>query len=134
MAERDTTPTIEGEEAENFLQHGNGNFEATLEAMLAVNGLVPFLGAFAKKLGDAFGDSTVKVIGRLKPDSRRKTVLVEAELPEREKTTILFNAATSDEARLVLLDLDVTELRGKTLRWDAERNLWQPDDSAGAEQ
>jgi hypothetical protein len=34
-----------------------------------------------------------------------------------------------DEARLALLDLDVTadEMRGKTLRWDNEAMAWRPD-------
>jgi hypothetical protein len=34
-----------------------------------------------------------------------------------------------DEARLALLDLDVTapELRGKELRWDPETSVWRPD-------
>jgi hypothetical protein len=36
---------------------------------------------------------------------------------------------TPDEARLALLDLDVTaeELSGKVLRWDSSASAWRPD-------
>ena len=44
--------------------------------------------------------------------------------------TIVVTADTPDEARLALLDLDVTadEVRGKLLRWDSSASAWRPAD------
>jgi hypothetical protein len=44
--------------------------------------------------------------------------------------TIAITADTPDEARLALLDLDVTtdEVRGKLLRWDSDKSTWRPAD------
>jgi hypothetical protein len=44
--------------------------------------------------------------------------------------TIIITADTPDEARLALLDLDVTvpELRGKELSWDPINAEWRPSD------
>lgn len=44
---------------------------------------------------------------------------------------IVITSDTPDEARLALLDLDVTaeELRGKVLRWDEKARAWRPDES-----
>ena len=43
--------------------------------------------------------------------------------------TIALTDSTPDEARLALLDLDVTaeEVRGKTLRWDDDTMAWRAD-------
>jgi hypothetical protein len=43
--------------------------------------------------------------------------------------TIAITADTPDEARLALLDLDVTDnaVCGKTLRWDSSASAWRPD-------
>ncbi|MGO9193594.1 MAG: hypothetical protein ACLP8X_34805 [Streptosporangiaceae bacterium] len=42
--------------------------------------------------------------------------------------TIVITAKTPDEARLALLDLDITapELHGKELRWDPATAAWRP--------
>ena len=44
--------------------------------------------------------------------------------------TVIITAKTPDEARLALLDLDVTapELRGKELRWDPTTAAWRPSE------
>lgn len=46
-----------------------------------------------------------------------------------EAATLVFTVGTPDEARLALLDLDVTaeDVRGKTLRWDDQVKEWIPD-------
>lgn len=106
---------------------GSANISLWLEAaggLVAVKGLGPFLEAFAKKLGDALGESTATALGRLRPGKDRS--VVEAILSEKAKVSFELDAATPDEARLALLDLDVTapELHGKTLRWRPEENAW----------
>jgi hypothetical protein len=44
--------------------------------------------------------------------------------------TIALTASSPDEARLALLDLDVTveELRGKVLRWDCDAMAWRAEE------
>jgi len=93
-------------------------------AIAFVKGLGPFLEAFATKLGEAFGESTAAALGRLRLFKRRD--MLRAELPSQAELTIRLGEATPDEARLALLDLDVTapELHGKTLEWNTERNTW----------
>ncbi len=52
--------------------------------------------------------------------------------PENDTAaTLVITDKTPDEARLAVLDLDVTaeELRGKELRWDEKAMAWRPDDS-----
>jgi hypothetical protein len=42
--------------------------------------------------------------------------------------TLVMTSDTPDEARLAVLDLDVTaeDVRGQLLRWDAEAQTWRP--------
>jgi hypothetical protein len=49
--------------------------------------------------------------------------------------TVIVTEGLPDEARLALLDLDVTDeaLRGKTLRWDATAGAWVPEGEGSAE-
>ena len=44
--------------------------------------------------------------------------------------TLVITSDTPDEARLVVLDLDVTaeDVRGQHLRWDPEAEKWRPSD------
>ncbi len=84
-----------------------------------------FLEALAKKNADALADL-------VRARFRRTGNNAEAEigLPDEETATIAITADTPDEARLALLDLDVTadELHGKVLRWDSSASAWRPDD------
>jgi hypothetical protein len=45
--------------------------------------------------------------------------------------TLVITSDTPDEARLAVLDLDVTadDVRGQLLRWDAEAETWRPNGS-----
>ena len=55
-------------------------------------------------------------------------------LRDGSAATIAITADLPDEARLALLDLDVTaaDVRGKLLRWDDETFSWQPADDGQA--
>ena len=64
---------------------------------------------------------------------RRRGQLEEFRIGTRDGSaaTIVVTDDTPDEARLALLDLDVTapELRGKELSWDAAAGQWRPSDT-----
>jgi hypothetical protein len=51
-------------------------------------------------------------------------------LAGEEAAMIIVTKDLPDEARLALLDLDVTadELRGKTIRWDGTAQAWLPEE------
>lgn len=105
-------------------------------ALASVKGFGPFLEAFATKLGEALGESTAAAFGRLKPHKWRRPghATVTAELPDRGEVTVVLSPDTPDEARLALLDLDLTAaaLRGKTLCWNPGSGMWLPEDAAHA--
>lgn len=52
---------------------------------------------------------------------------------ERSRALVVVTDDLPDEARLALLDLDVTapELRGKLLRWDEAAGEWRPPQRGG---
>jgi len=63
---------------------------------------------------------------RIRKNGETEEALVGAE--DNAAATLVITRDTPDEARLELLDLDVTapELRGKELRWDEEAGEWRP--------
>lgn len=92
-----------------------------------------FSAAFVQTLGQRAADGAVKRVGDLvqthvrrkgKPDETRIGV------DDGSAATIGITEDTPDEARLALLDLDVTadELRGKLLHWDSSASAWRPAD------
>lgn len=92
-----------------------------------------FSGGFIQALGKQAADGAVKRVGDLvricvrrkgEPDEYRIGV------GDDSTATIVITADTPDEARLALLDLDVTtdEVRGKLLRWDRDTSVWCPAD------
>lgn len=80
-----------------------------------------FVEALAKRHADGLAD-------RLR--TRRRWREVRIGLPDGESATIVITAGMPDEARLALLDLDVTadEVRGNLLRWDSSASVWCPAD------
>ena len=81
-----------------------------------------FLEALAKRHADGLTDL---VRARI----RKNMTEVEIGLVGDAAATIVVTDDLPDEARLALLDLDVTadELRGKVLRWDSSASAWRPD-------
>jgi hypothetical protein len=95
---------------------------------------VVFSKAFLEKLGEHAADSAADLLkrGRFrrlrtkgKPDECHITV------GDNPSTTVIFTGDLPDDARLALLDLDVTaeELRGQTLRWDSKAMAWRVGDA-----
>jgi hypothetical protein len=84
-----------------------------------------FLETLAKRHADALEDLVeARVHRKGKPDEYRIGV------DDGSAATIAITVDTPDEARLALLDLDVTadELRGKVLRWDDTASAWRRAD------
>ena len=110
------------------LDFANFDIELLLLAFLGGN----FSSAFVQALGQRAADGTVKRVGDLvHTHVRRKGKPDETLIGVDDGTaaTIAITEDTPDEARLALLDLDVTadELRGKLLRWDSSVSAWRPD-------
>lgn len=91
-----------------------------------VAGAAAYAKAFLETLGkhnaDWLGDA---VRTRLGKNGEKREVLVG---PEDGAATIVMSEDTPEEARLALLDLDVTapDLRGKELHWDRTTGEWRP--------
>ncbi|MEU6048928.1 hypothetical protein ABZ829_00635 [Streptomyces xanthochromogenes] len=85
----------------------------------------PFVTAFATSLGQRLGTSV-----RVRRRPRRRNVEGDnlALTHHTRTTTIEVSADLGDEARLALIDLDVTrpELWGHHLRWNDEAAAWLP--------
>jgi hypothetical protein len=99
-----------------------------------------FSKAFLETLGSRAGDSIANLpkhvrdlVRKNRQDRRTKEIHVSA---QGDTTAIVVvTAKLPDEARLALLDLDVTakELRGKMLRWSSAQSAWLPDGIPPAE-
>lgn len=103
-----------------------------VQVMLAF-ALGNFSVAFIQALGQRAADGAAKQVSDLvRTRVRRKGKPDEARIgvADGSAATIAITADTPDEARLALLDLDVTadELRGKLLRWDSTTSAWRPSD------
>lgn len=93
-----------------------------------------FTSAFIQALGQRAADGAAKLPKRagdlVRRCIRRKGKPDEYHIgvDDGSAATIAITADTPDEARLALLDLDVTadELRGKLLRWDSSASAWRP--------
>lgn len=94
-----------------------------------------FSSAFLQALGKQAADGAMQLPKRV-GDLVRKRVQkkgkpdgYEIGVDDGSAATIAFTAHTPDEARLALLDLDVTAegVRGKVLHWDSTAEAWQPE-------
>jgi hypothetical protein len=93
-----------------------------------------FSKAFLETLGSRAGDGVANLprhVGDLVRTWHRRRSGGEEYRIQLDGSTaaIAVTKATPDEARLALLDLDVTaeELRGKLLRWDTAASAWLPE-------
>jgi hypothetical protein len=83
-----------------------------------------FLEALAKRHADGLAD----LLHRLRVRFRKNEVQIGVD--GDQSATVVITKDLPDEARLALLDLDVTAegLRGKLLRWDSSASAWHPTD------
>jgi hypothetical protein len=97
--------------------------ELALATALAVYSKA-FLEAVARRHADGVTDRVSKWFR-----DKGKGIEAVISLPGDASATVVVTADLPDEARLALLDLDVTsdKLHGKTLRWDGSASAWRPD-------
>jgi hypothetical protein len=96
-----------------------------------------FSSAFFQTLGTRAGNRVANlpkrasdlVRKRVKRKGQPEEIHISAGDETTATATIAITADTPDEARLALLDLDVTadEVRGKTLRWDNDAGAWSAE-------
>jgi hypothetical protein len=111
-------------------------YSPTPEQVALTFALANFSSAFMQALGQRAADGAAKLPKRMrdlmKTRVRRKGEPDEYRIGVRNGSaaTIAITADTPDEARLALLDLDVTAdaVRGKLLRWDSSASAWRPAD------
>jgi hypothetical protein len=96
---------------------------APLVAVVAIYSKA-FLETLAKHHADAFSDA---VKARIRARGPNRELVVGPE--DGSAARIVITTETPDEARLALLDLDVTsdESRGKFLRWNEDAKAWRAD-------
>lgn len=84
-----------------------------------------FLEALAKRHADAFAGQV-----RARFRKKGKDAQLEVGLDGDASAKIVITVGTPDEARLAVLDLDVTadEVCGKELCWDSGASAWRPTD------
>jgi hypothetical protein len=108
---------------------------ATPEQIVLAFALGNFSTAFIQALGQHAADGAARLPKRVgdlvRTRVRRMDKPEEARIgvDDGSAATIAITADTPDEARLALLDLDVTDnaVRGKVLRWDGDTSAWRPD-------
>lgn len=84
-----------------------------------------FLETLAKHHADAFAEQV-----RTRFRRNGTTTEVQISIDGGTSAALVVTGDMPDEARLALLDLDVTddEIRGKVLRWDRATSAWHPAD------
>jgi hypothetical protein len=108
----------------------------TAESVAAVTATMIYAKAFLETLGQRTGEGVAKRLGEVIHDRRSRGREREHLVGIEGMTAmIIVTADLPDEARLALLDLDVTaeEVRGKTLRWDGDAMAWRADSADSAE-
>jgi hypothetical protein len=97
--------------------------------------VIIFAKAYVETLAKYAGDETIDLLKRMHIRWKRQTNEALIEVDEGAAATVFITEGLPDEARLALLDVDVTaeELRGKLLRWDPATAAWRPSDAALAE-
>jgi hypothetical protein len=118
-----------GRGAERYLEHSTHDIVEIAATFVAAKALLPFLDAYAKALGKKLGESTGNLLSRLSLDSvmrltKGQPVVIGADQP----VAVELDPNLPDEARLALLDLDLTDaqIHGSVLRWDSAAGRWQP--------
>ena len=83
--------------------------------------------AFLETLAKHHAEGLIEAVRtRIRKKGKTRELLVGPE--DGSAAVLVITSETPDEARLALLDLDVTapELRGKLLRWDQATLGWRP--------
>jgi hypothetical protein len=110
--------------------------EEIAAGFLALRVLGPFAEAFASKLGERTGESVASAVSKIRLFRRRRPSRDEFVIRHSNASTfVVLPAAMTDDARLALIDLDLTQagIIGKILHWDAVSATWRPFDNGNAD-
>lgn len=88
---------------------------------------VAYFKAYLETLAQHHAEATINAVRRRFRHGDKAELLLGPR--DGSAAWIVVTPETPDEARLALLDLDVTaqDFRGKELRWDAEAMAWRPE-------
>jgi len=98
----------------------------TLEELVIASMAVSYAKAFAETLGKNHAEGLSKAVRtRIRKHGKVREALVGPD--DGTAAVLVLTSETPDEARLALLDLDVTaeDVRGQYLRWDPETETWR---------
>jgi hypothetical protein len=130
----DDPARAEHDVAVDFIQ--GGAFYLHGDIVIVVGSLSVLVGVYAKAYVETLAHHNAEALIKAVSSRSRKTgktteMLVGPE--DGSAARVVITPDTPDEARLNLLDLDVTadELRGKVLRWDEKAKAWHPEDEPG---
>lgn len=109
-------------------------FRVTPEELLIATPVIIFAKAYLEALGRRAGEGTADLVKGIRFRRKRGTGETRLGIDSGAAATVVVTEDLPDEARLALLDLDVTapELRGKVLRWDAATAVWRPSEALPA--
>jgi hypothetical protein len=108
-----------------------GRWEITPDDLLIASTVIVFGKAYIESLARRAGDGTVDLLKRIRFRRERGTGDTLLEVDGRAAAAVVVTEDLPDEARLALLDLDVTapDLRGQELRWDEAGGGWRPSEA-----
>jgi hypothetical protein len=118
-------------EARGIRTYNQVSPEQVILAFMAGNFCSAFLQALGQRAANSAAGLPKQASDLVRKRLRRKGKPEELHISaEGDATaTIVITASTPDEARLALLDLDVTAeaVRGKLVRWDGQAMAWRAD-------
>jgi hypothetical protein len=100
---------------------------ASPEQLLLVAAIAMYSKAFLETLAKHNAEGLIEAVRtRFRKNGKATELLVG--LDDGEAATLVITSDTPNEARLAVLDLDVTaeDVRGQHLRWDPEAEKWRP--------
>jgi hypothetical protein len=107
-------------------QHHSEYLHLAPEMYVLGTALIVYSKAFVEALAKRHADGLADLV---RARFRKDFTEAEVGLDDDAAATIVVTEDLPDEARLALLDLDLTAdaVRGKVLRWDSSASAWQPD-------
>lgn len=115
------------------VQIGSGNIQTNIfspEGLALGAAVAIYSKAFLETLGTRTGDRVADLLQtRFRLGKGKGGVEAQISLKADAAATVIVTEGLPDEARLALIDLDITtdDVRGKTLRWDNDAMAWHPE-------
>jgi hypothetical protein len=100
---------------------------ASPEQLALLAGIAIYSKAFLETLAKHNAEALIEAVrARFRKNGKATELLVGP--GDGAAATLVITSDTPDQARLAVLDLDVTaeDVRGQFLRWDAEAETWRP--------